>query len=77
MLTVTTAIDANALKKRMIDLDIHTATQLAKSADLSESTISRVLNGGLVSATVMRKLAAVLKLTPEDAGRIFFAPVLQ
>lgn len=77
MPSVSTAIDANALRKRMIDLGIHTATQLAKNADLSESTISRVLNGGFVSANVMRKLAEILKLTPEDAGRIFFAPVLQ
>lgn len=72
-----TMIDTNALKKRMIDLGIGTSVQLANAAGLSESTISRVLNGGWASATVMRKLAKVLKLTPEHAGRIFFAGALQ
>lgn len=73
----TSTIDAKALKKRMIDLGMKTSVQLAKASGLSESTISRVLNGGGASAAVMRKLVQVLELTPEHAGQIFFACALQ
>ncbi|WP_312151050.1 helix-turn-helix domain-containing protein [Paenibacillus odorifer] len=70
--------DTLALKKLMIENGISTIIQLSSLTRISRNTLSQVLNGQIQpSATVMHKLVEVLKITPEQAGLIFFNPNLR
>ena len=70
-------VDTKALQKAMIDADIKTIEQLSELTGVNRNTISDIINGKIFpSSMVMSKLASCLKLTSEDAGRIFFTPKL-
>jgi transcriptional regulator with XRE-family HTH domain len=61
----------------MIDADIKTIEQLSELTGVNRNTLSDIINGKIFpSSMVMSKLASCLKLTSEDAGRIFFTPKL-
>lgn len=68
-------VDTKALQKAMIDADIKTIEQLSELTGVNRNTLSDIINGKIFpSSMVMSKLASSLKLTSEDAGRIFFTP---
>lgn len=70
--------DTLALKKLMIENDISTIIHLSSLTGISRNTLSQVLNGQIQpSAAVMHKLVESLKITPEQAGLIFFNPNLR
>lgn len=70
-------VDTKALQKAMIDADIKTIEQLSELTGVNRNTLSDIINDKIFpSSMVMSKLASCLKLTSEDAGRIFFAPKL-
>ena len=70
-------VDTKALQKAMIDADIKTIEQLSELTGVNRNTLSDIINGKIFpSSMVMSKLASCLKLTSEDAGRIFFTPKL-
>lgn len=70
-------VDTKELQKAMIDADIKTIEQLSELTGVNRNTLSDIINGKIFpSSMVMSKLAYCLKLTSEDAGRIFFAPKL-
>ncbi len=66
-------VDTQELRKAMIDAKLVTVVSLAEASGVDRNTISAVLNGKTKpSAPVIERLAAVLSLTGEDIGRIFF-----
>lgn len=70
-------VDTKELKKRMIDCNINTIEELSRETGVNRNTLSDVINGkSRPSSYVMSKLVSILKLTPEDAGKIFFASKL-
>lgn len=67
-------VDAQELRKAMIDAKITTITSLADASGVDRNTISAVLNEKIKpSAPVIEKISGALSLTGEDIGRIFFS----
>ena len=67
-------VDTKELKKRMIDCNINTIEEFSRETGINRNTLSDVVNGkSRPSSYVMSEIVNVLKLTPEDAGKIFFA----
>ncbi len=70
--------DVIALKKLMVEQNIKTNTELAEKSKVSRVTIGNILNGKeQPSANAMYSLASTLKMTPTQAGLIFFKPNLR
>lgn len=66
-------IDLKELKKLMIDCELETITDLAEKSNVDRQTVTSLFSGkSKPSATTMYKIARALKMTPEQAGRIFF-----
>ena len=66
-------VDTKAIKIKMIELGIKNYVDMSKRTGLDRITISNVINGkGNPSPETIDALYKVLKLTPEEAGRIFF-----
>lgn len=67
-------VDTIALRKLMIEQGYMTISSLSKASDVGRNTLSKVLDGSIrPSADVMSKLAVALTMSPEVAGRVFFA----
>lgn len=65
--------DVIALKKKMIEKEIKTITELSERTGINRNTLSQVLDGkAQPSSYVMGKLVAELEILPEEAGQIFF-----
>lgn len=66
-------VDVIKLKKLMIENGFNTITQLSNKAEIDRNTLSKVLNSKILpSSDVMYKLVKCLKISPEEAGKIFF-----
>lgn len=70
-------VDTKAIEVKMAELGIKTYVDMAKRTGLDRITISNVINNkSNPSPETMDALYRVLKLTPEEAGRIFFTEKL-
>lgn len=70
-------VDVIKLKKLMIENGFNTITQLSNKAEIDRNTLSKVLNSKILpSSDVMYKLVKCLKISPEEAGQIFFKQYL-
>lgn len=64
----------DAIKKAMIDNGIKTVTELSVVSGVNRNTLGKILNGDTQpSSAVMYKLVDCLKISPEEAGSIFFS----
>lgn len=67
------SVNAIELKKAMIEAGFTNNLALAKAANISRNTLTRILKGQTKpSLEAMYAIAEVLKLTPKKAGEIFF-----
>lgn len=68
------SIDSIALKKKMIERKVETATELAKMAGISRATISTILseNSQGLNYKVISAMANALKLSSAEVGEMFF-----
>jgi len=58
----------------MAENGFHTISSLAYASKISRNTLGKVLEGAAQpSADIMYKLTIALKMTPEQAGTVFFA----
>lgn len=65
--------DTVAIRKRMIEKNIKTITELSERTGVNRNTLSKVLSGeSQPSSEVMEKLVFGLDFTPQEAGPIFF-----
>ena len=70
-------VDTNELRAQMARQGYTTIGQLSDVTGINRNTLSDILNGeSYPSGIVMQKIVKALKLEPEAAGRIFFAPAL-
>lgn len=71
-------VDTITLKKKMIECHLEKYIDLAEKAGVDRNTISNIMtHASRPSTTVMEKLAIALEMTPEEAGKIFFAKNLR
>ena len=67
-------VDTKALRRAMIDRDIHTIGQLEECSGINRVSLGAFLSGERApSYDSIVKLADTLELESEDIGRIFFA----
>lgn len=70
-------INVMLLRQKMIENGFINIVDLAKAANVSRDTISKMLAGKTKPQTnVMYAIANALKLTCEEAGKIFFARIV-
>lgn len=70
-------INAMLLRQKMLENGFINIVDLAKAANVSRDTISKMLAGKTKPQTnVMYAIANALKLTCEEAGKIFFARIV-
>ena len=70
--------DINALKRRMIDLNIRNLRQLSEISHINYKTLGCIMNGKeQPSADAMEKLIVALKIDLYEAGSVFFATNLR
>ena len=61
------------LRKLMAENGFHTISALAFTSKINRNTLGKVLDGvAQPSADIMYKLTVALKMTPEQAGTVFF-----
>lgn len=66
--------DTKELRKSMIDCGINSIVELSKACGVNRNSLNSILNGKTQPAVeTMQKLMVALNLTPENAGKIFFA----
>ena len=62
------------LRKLMAENGFYTISALASASKINRNTLGRVLEGAAQpSADIMYKLTIALKMSPEQAGTVFFA----
>ena len=70
-------INVMLLRQKMLENGFINIVDLAKAAKVSRDTISKMLAGKTKPQTnVMYAIANALKLTCEEAGKIFFARIV-
>lgn len=70
-------INVMLLRQKMLENGFINIVDLAKAANVSRDTISKMLAGKTKPQTnVMYAIANTLKLTCEEAGKIFFARIV-
>lgn len=70
-------INVMLLRQKMLENGFINIVDLAKAANVSRDTISKMLVGKTKPQTnVMYAIANALKLTCEEAGKIFFARIV-
>lgn len=71
-------INVMLLRQKMLENGFINIVDLAKAANVSRDTISKMLAGKTKPQTnVMYAIANALKLTCEEAGKIFFARIVE
>lgn len=71
------SINVMLLRQKMLENGFINIVDLAKAANVSRDTISKMLAGKTKPQTnVMYAIANALKLTCEEAGKIFFARIV-
>ncbi len=67
-------INAKELKKLMIENGFDTILSLAEETGVNRTTLGKILSGEQKpSSDAMYRIAAALKISGEQAGKIFFA----
>lgn len=70
-------VNVMLLRQKMLENGFINIVDLAKAANVSRDTISKMLAGKTKPQTnVMYAIANALKLTCEEAGKIFFARIV-
>lgn len=70
-------INVMLLRQKMLENGFINIVDLAKAANVSRDTISKMLAGKTkLQTNVMYAIANALKLTCEEAGKIFFARIV-
>lgn len=70
-------INVMLLRQKMLENGFINIVDLAKAANVSRDTISKMLAGKTKpQANVMYAIANALKLTCEEAGKIFFTRIV-
>lgn len=70
-------INVMLLRQKMLENGFINIVDLAKAANVSRDTISKMLAGKTKpQSNVMYAIANALKLTCEEAGKIFFARIV-
>ena len=59
-------VDSKSIRKKMIDLDINTITDLAKKSGVSKPKIHQYLNGKTPLSTTFIRLCDYLDLDPDS-----------
>lgn len=71
-------VDVIELRKLMVENGFNSNLALEKASGVNRNTISGILSESIrPSVQVMDKLAEALKMTPAQAGSVFFAPDLR
>lgn len=71
-------VDVVELKKKMIECHLEKNIDLAEAAGIDRNTVTSILTlTSRPSTVVMEKIAMALGMTPEEAGKIFFAKNLR
>lgn len=72
------AVDTVALRKVMVEKNIRSIEEFSKKSGVNRNTLSEVVNAkSRPSASVMDRIVVALEMSPEMAGRIFFAKDLR
>lgn len=67
-------VDTVELKKKMAEKKIKTTEEFSQKSGVNRNTLSDVLNDKIrPSTSVMDRIVVTLELSPETAGKIFFA----
>ena len=66
------SVDTRALKIAMAAAGFDTYTSFAAATGISDKTVSSIARGKNPTYSVMCKMANALKLSPSQAGQIFF-----
>ncbi|MEK5528483.1 helix-turn-helix transcriptional regulator [Viridibacillus sp. FSL R5-0468] len=75
---MTATINTSLLESKMILRGYKTRKSFAKAIDISEHSVSNMLNGIYnPSFIVMNKIFATLELTPQEGTEIFFSNYLR
>lgn len=65
--------DTIAIKKRMVEKNIKTITELSEITGINRNTLSKIISGKIQpSSEAMQKLVFKLDFTPQEAGNVFF-----
>ena len=71
-------VDVSALRKKMVDCNIRTYTELALHSGIDRNTISKIFSNSVKPSTVaIEKLMIALKIQPEQVGPVFFSRILR
>lgn len=71
-------VDTVGLRKMMAEKKIKTTEEFAKKSGVNRNTLAAVLNDKIrPSTSVMDRIVITLDMTPDVAGRIFFAKDLR
>lgn len=72
------AVDTIELRKVMAEKKIRTTEEFSRKSGVNRNTLADVLNEKIrPSTSVMDRIVVTLELTPEAAGKIFFAKNLR
>ena len=67
-------VDTVELRKKMAEKKIKTTEEFSQKSGVNRNTLSDVLNEKIrPSTSVMDRIVVTLELSPETAGKIFFA----
>lgn len=65
--------DTIAIKKRMVEKNIKTITELSEITGINRNTLSKIISGKIQpSSEAMQKLVFKLDFAPQEAGNVFF-----
>lgn len=71
-------VDTKELRKIMAEKDIKTIEEFSKKSGVNRNTLSDVINAKIrPSTSVMDRMVVTLEISPEMAGKIFFATNLR
>lgn len=71
-------VDTVGLRKMMAEKKINTTEEFARKSGVNRNTLADVLNGKIrPSTSVMDRMMSALDMSPEVAGKIFFAEYLR
>ena len=70
------SVDTRSLKIAMVSAGFDSNAAFARVAKISNRTVSSTLRGKNPTYLIMSRMTMALKLTPQQAARIFFADKL-
>jgi len=70
------SVNTRSLKIAMVSAGFDSKSAFAQAAKISNRTVSSILRGKNPTYLIMSRMTMALKLTPQQAARIFFADKL-